>query len=60
MEAKVAGVEDAFINDHDVDPVRLWVYGHTHQSDHLIVNSTRVVSAINLDVVMQIQDFDLT
>ena len=41
------GVEDAYINDHDadcVDPVRLWVYGHTHRSTDLIVNSTRIVS----------------
>jgi hypothetical protein len=47
IEAKEAGVEDAFINDHDVDcvdPVRLWVYGHTHQSNDLIINSTRIVS----------------
>ena len=28
-----AGTEDAYVNDHEadcVDPVRLWVYGHTH------------------------------
>jgi hypothetical protein len=45
--AKVAGVEDAFINDHDancVDPVRLWIYGHIHQSTDLTINSTRIVS----------------
>ena len=38
---------DAFVNDHDtdcVDPVRLWVYGHTHRSTDLLVNSTKVVS----------------
>ncbi|UJR17011.1 hypothetical protein I4U23_003909 [Adineta vaga] len=42
-----AGVEDAFINDHDEDckdPVRLWIYGHTHRSTDLMINSTRVVS----------------
>ena len=41
------GLEDAFVNDHDadcVDPVRLWVYGHTHRSAELTVNSTRLVS----------------
>ncbi|CAF0735604.1 unnamed protein product [Adineta steineri] len=46
-EDEEAGLEDAFINDHDkdcVDPVRLWVYGHTHRSTDLTVNSTRVVS----------------
>jgi predicted phosphohydrolase len=46
-EDEEAGLEDAFVNDHDadcVDPVRLWVYGHTHRSTDLIVNSTRVVS----------------
>jgi predicted phosphodiesterase len=42
-----AGLEDAFVNDHDancVDPVRLWVYGHTHRSTELKINSTKVVS----------------
>ena len=41
------GLMDAFVNDHDtdcVDPIRLWVYGHTHRSTDLSVNSTRVVS----------------
>ncbi|CAF2805818.1 unnamed protein product [Rotaria sp. Silwood2] len=41
------GVSDAFVNDHDadcVDPVRLWMYGHTHRSTDLTVNSTRLVS----------------
>ena len=41
------GMDDAYINDHDtdcVDPVRLWVYGHTHRSNDMYVNSTRVVS----------------
>jgi hypothetical protein len=40
-------LEDAFVNDHDidcVDPVRLWVHGHTHRSTDLTINSTRVVS----------------
>jgi predicted phosphohydrolase len=47
QEDEEAGIEDAFLNDHDadcVDPVRLWVYGHTHRSTDLIVHSTRVVS----------------
>ncbi|CAF3790788.1 unnamed protein product [Rotaria magnacalcarata] len=42
-----AGVEDAFVNDHDtpcVDPVRLWAHGHTHRSTNLMVNSTRLAS----------------
>lgn len=42
-----AAVEDAFMNNHEadcVDPVRLWVYGHTHRSADLTVNSTRIVS----------------
>ena len=46
-DGEEAGIQDAFINDHDadcVDPVRLWVYGHTHRSTDFIVNSTRVVS----------------
>jgi len=46
-EDEEAGVADAYINDHDadcVDPVRLWVYGHTHRSTDLMVNSTKVVS----------------
>lgn len=46
-EDEEAGIEDAFINDHDadcMDPVRLWVYGHTHRSTDLIVNATRIVS----------------
>ncbi|CAF1191484.1 unnamed protein product [Adineta ricciae] len=40
-------IDDAFVNDHDadcVDPVRLWMYGHTHASTDLIIKSTRVVS----------------
>ncbi len=44
---KELGIEDACVNDHDVDcvdPVRLWVYGHTHLSTDLTINSTRVVS----------------
>ena len=47
VEDEEYGVEDAFVNDHDtdcVDPVCLWVYGHTHRSTDLIVNCTRVVS----------------
>jgi predicted phosphodiesterase len=46
-EDEEAGTEDAYINDHDadcVDPVRLWVYGHTHRSTDLTVNTARVVS----------------
>jgi hypothetical protein len=46
-EDKEAGVEDSFVNDHDadcVDPVRLWVYRHTHRSTDLTINSTRIVS----------------
>lgn len=46
-EDEAAGMEDAYINDHDadcVDPVRLWVYGHTHRSTDIMVNSTRIVS----------------
>ncbi|CAF0914908.1 unnamed protein product [Adineta ricciae] len=42
-----SGVADAFVNDHDEDcqdPVRLWVYGHTHLSTNLMINSTKVVS----------------
>ncbi|UJR32489.1 hypothetical protein I4U23_019951 [Adineta vaga] len=40
-------IDDAFVNDHDedcVDPVRLWLYGHTHVSTDLTIHSTRVVS----------------
>jgi len=42
-----ATINDAFVNDHHtdcVDPVRLWVYGHTHQSTNFTVNSTRILS----------------
>lgn len=42
-----AAAEDAFMNDHEtdcVDPVRLWMYGHTHRSADLMVNTTRIVS----------------
>jgi predicted phosphodiesterase len=47
LEDEEAGIEDAFINDHDadcVDPVRLWIYGHTHRSTDLKINSTRIIS----------------
>ncbi|CAF2923125.1 unnamed protein product [Rotaria sp. Silwood2] len=47
VEDEETGIGDAFVNDHDadcVDPVRLWVYGHTHRSTDLTVNSTKVVS----------------
>ncbi|CAF3565588.1 unnamed protein product [Rotaria sp. Silwood1] len=47
IDDEEAGVGDAFVNDHDadcVDPVRLWMYGHTHRSTDLTVNSTKVVS----------------
>jgi predicted phosphohydrolase len=47
IEDEESGLMDAFVNDHDadcVDPVRLWVYGHTHRSTDLTINSTRVVS----------------
>ncbi|CAF2973398.1 unnamed protein product [Rotaria socialis] len=46
-EDEESDLMDAFVNDHDtdcVDPVRLWVYGHTHWSTDLIMNSTRIVS----------------
>ncbi|CAF0868924.1 unnamed protein product [Adineta ricciae] len=41
------GHEHAYINDLEaecLDPVRLWVYGHTHRSTDMLINSTRVVS----------------
>ncbi|CAF1024170.1 unnamed protein product [Rotaria magnacalcarata] len=47
IEDEESGLMDAFVNDHDtdcVDPVRLWVYGHTHRSTDLTVSSTRIVS----------------
>lgn len=46
-EDEESGLADAFVNDHDedcIDPVRLWIYGHTHLSTDLTINSTRVVS----------------
>ena len=46
-EDEEAGMEDAYINDHDAScthPVRLWIYGHTHRPTDMYVNSTRVVS----------------
>ena len=42
-----SGFADAFFNDREadcVDPLRLWVYGHTHRSADVTINSTRVVS----------------
>ncbi|CAF1028242.1 unnamed protein product [Adineta ricciae] len=42
-----SGVAGAFVNDHDEDcqdHVRLWVYGHTHRSTNLMINSTKVFS----------------
>ncbi|CAF2114860.1 unnamed protein product [Rotaria magnacalcarata] len=47
IEDEESGLMDAFVNDHDtdcVDPVRLWVYGHTDRSTDLTVSSTRIVS----------------
>ncbi|CAF3660237.1 unnamed protein product [Rotaria socialis] len=47
IDDEEAGVEDAFVNDHDTDcadPVRLWVHGHTHRSTDMMVNSTRLAS----------------
>ncbi|UJR24543.1 hypothetical protein I4U23_005918 [Adineta vaga] len=41
------GHEHAYINDLEeycIDPVRLWVYGHTHRSTDMFVNSTRILS----------------
>ena len=41
------GHQDAYINDHHsecIDPVRLWVYGHTHRSTDLTINSTKIIS----------------
>lgn len=46
-EDEESGLMDAFVNDHDEDckdPLRLWLYGHTHRSTDLIINSTRIVS----------------
>ena len=44
---KMLGHEDAYVNDHEadcVDPVRLWMYGHTHLSLEMTVNSTKIIS----------------